>query len=53
MKTTLIGALLAGATAISTYQTNGGNLADWKLYAIPVLLAVLGYLAKDANPSKS
>jgi uncharacterized membrane protein len=47
MKTTILGALLAGVTALATYQTNGGNLKDWTLYVVPVLLAILGYVAKD------
>jgi len=48
-KTTMTGALLAGATALATYQANGGSLNDWKLYVVPVLVAVLGYFSKDHN----
>ena len=48
-KTTLIGAAFAAVTFISTYQDNGGNLADWKLWVVPALAAALGYVAKDAG----
>lgn len=48
-RTTIIGALLAGVSFLGIYQSNGGNLADWKQWAIPFLIAVLGYLAKDAG----
>lgn len=50
-KTTIIGALLAAVSAIAIYQQSGGDLADWKQYAIPALLALLGYLAKDTGAS--
>ena len=51
-KTTLIGAAMAAVTALTTFQSNGGNLGDWKLYALPVLTDFLGYFAKDkpTNP---
>jgi hypothetical protein len=52
-RTTLIGAALAAVTAIALYQQSGGDLSDWKQYAIPVLLAFLGYLAKDAGVTGS
>lgn len=48
-KTTIAGAMLAWLTAISVYQTNGGNLSDWKLWAIPAAIAVLTFLTKDAG----
>lgn len=48
-KTTVIGALLAAVTAVATYQANGGDLGDWKLWVLPALLAGLGWLAKDAG----
>ena len=48
-RTTIIGALLAGVSFLGIYQGNGGNLADWRQWAIPFLIAVLGYLAKDAG----
>lgn len=49
MKTTIIGALLAAASAVGTYQANGGDLADWKLYVLPALIAGLSYFTKDAS----
>lgn len=52
-RTTLIGAALAAVSAIALYQQSGGDLSDWKQYAIPVLLAFLGYLAKDAGVTGS
>ena len=48
-RTTLVGASLAGLTFVSQFQSNGGNLADWRLWVIPFLIAVLGYVAKDAG----
>lgn len=48
-KTTLLGAALAVVTFLATYQSNGGNIADWKLWVIPALSAALGYVAKDAG----
>lgn len=50
-KTTIIGALLAAVSAIAIYQESGGDLADWKQYTIPALLALLGYLSKDTGAS--
>ena len=47
--TTLIGAALAAVSFIAQYQTNGGSLDDWKIWAIPALMAALGYVAKDAG----
>ncbi|WP_395741035.1 hypothetical protein [Prosthecobacter sp.] len=52
-RTTIFGALLAGATFLGQFQSNGGNLSDWKLWVIPLLMAVLGYLAKDAGVTGS
>ena len=52
-KTTLLGAALAVVTFLATYQANGGNLADWKLWLIPALSAALGYVAKDAGVTGS
>jgi hypothetical protein len=46
-KTTLIGLALAGLSAIATFQNNGGDLKDWKLYLIPAVIAMLGYFTKD------
>jgi hypothetical protein len=48
-RTTLIGAALAVLEFIGTYQMNGGNLKDWKLWAIPAAILFLGYWAKDKN----
>lgn len=48
-RTTLVGALLAGLSFLAIYQSNGGNLSDWKQWLIPTLIAILGYLAKDAG----
>jgi hypothetical protein len=48
-KTTLHGAVGAAITAVSLYTQSGGNLADWKLYLFPVLIAVFGYVSKDAG----
>lgn len=52
-KTTLTGALLAGLSFLAIYQNNGGNLSDWKQWLIPTLIAVLGYLSKDAGVTGS
>jgi hypothetical protein len=48
-KTTLLGAVGAALTAVTIYVQNGGDLADWKLYAIPALVAAFGYVSKDAG----
>jgi hypothetical protein len=48
-KTTILGAIGAAITAVSLYTQSGGNLADWKLYLFPVLIAVFGYVSKDAG----
>lgn len=48
-KTTITGAVLALLKFLETYQSNGGNLADWKLWIIPAAIAALGYVAKDAG----
>lgn len=48
-KTTIAGALLAGLTAVSVYQSNGGKLDDWKLWTIPAAIAVLTFLTKDSS----
>lgn len=51
MKTTLIGLLAAAAAAIQGIVQQGHAIEDWKTWALPVALAVLGYLAKDAAPT--
>lgn len=48
-KTTLLGAVAAATVAISTYASNGGDLADWKLWVGTIVTALFGYFAKDAN----
>ena len=48
-KTTVIGAVTAAVTAAGTYATNGGNLGDWKLWVLPVLIAAWGVVQKDAG----
>lgn len=48
-KTTLAGALLAGVHSVNIYQTNGGDITDWKLWVLPALVATFGYLTKDAG----
>jgi hypothetical protein len=52
-RTTLIGAALAGLSFLAIYQGNGGDLAHWQQWLIPVTIAVLGYVAKDAGVSGS
>jgi hypothetical protein len=52
-RTTLIGAALAGLSFLSIYQANGGNLAHWQQWAIPLAIAILGYVAKDAGVTGS
>jgi len=48
-RTTLVGAALAALSFLSIYQTNGGDLAHWQQWLIPVAVAALGYVAKDAG----
>lgn len=48
-KTTLLGAAAAAIVAVSTYSTNGGDLADWKLWAGAAVAALFGYFTKDAG----
>jgi len=52
MKTTLIGLLAAVAAAIQGIVQQGHSIDDWKTWVLPVTLAVLGYLAKDAAPTQ-
>jgi hypothetical protein len=52
-RTTLIGAALAGLSFLAIYQGNGGDLAHWQQWLIPVTIAILGYVAKDAGVSGS
>lgn len=50
-KTTFLGAAVAGLMWLQLYQQNGGNLSDWKQWAIPCAIAILGVVAKDYNVS--
>lgn len=52
MKTTIIGLLAAAAAALQNTVQNGASLTDWKTWILPVALAALGYLAKDASATK-
>lgn len=52
MKTTLLGLLAAAAAAIQTVVQQGGSIQDWKTWILPVVLALLGYAAKDSTPVK-
>lgn len=52
MKTTIIGLLAAAAAAIQSTVQGGAQLTDWKTWILPATLAALGYIAKDATPSK-
>ena len=52
MKTTLIGLLAAAAAALQNIVQQGHAIEDWKTWALPVTLAILGYLAKDATPAQ-
>ena len=52
-RTTIIGALLAGLSFLAIYQQNGGSLSNWQQWLIPALIAVLGYVAKDAGVTGS
>lgn len=47
-QTTIAGALLAALIAIQE-SAKGGDLTDWKLWALPASIALLGFVAKDAN----
>ncbi len=46
-KSTLLGALMAGLSYLTIYQTNGGDLSEWKLWLIPFGIATLGAVTKD------
>lgn len=50
MKTTILGLLCAAAAAIQSVVQQGHDITDWKTWILPVALALLGYLAKDATP---
>jgi hypothetical protein len=51
-KSTLLGAALAGADVLVTcLSVDGFDVADWKSYLRPVLLAALGFVVADAKKS--
>lgn len=52
-RTTFVGAALAVLTVIASHTEGGASLTDWKTYLIPALLALFGYLAKDAGVTGS
>jgi hypothetical protein len=49
-KTTIAGILGAIAYALVSVLQAGNSLEDWKTYLVPVAIAALGHLAKDAVP---
>ena len=49
-QTTICGALLAGLMVIAEKQ-QGSDLTDWKEWIVPVAIAVIGFLARDAGRS--
>lgn len=49
-KTTIAGALLAGLTVLGQVS-DGQSLDDWRNWILPVSLAVIGFLARDADKS--
>jgi len=46
-KTTIVGAILAAIVAIQPIVETG--VIDWKKVALAALIAVMGYVAKDAD----
>lgn len=50
-KTTLIGGALALLAFLDIYQRDGGDLANWRQWVIPALLALFGAVCKDFNVS--
>lgn len=48
-KTTLFGCIGAALSFLALYQQNGGDFKDWKLYLIPLIIAVFGAVSKDHN----
>lgn len=49
MKTTIIGLLAASAAALQSILQQGAKIEDWKTWVLPVTLAALGYLSRDAT----
>jgi hypothetical protein len=48
-KTTIIGLVGAALTFLGTYQQNGGDLKDWKLWIFHLAIALFGVYSKDHN----
>ena len=48
MKTTTLGLMAAGASALQTSLIAGASLMDWKSWIFPLFIALLGYHSKDA-----
>lgn len=46
-RTTVVGALLAIAVAVQPFATTG--VFEWKQMLIPALIALLGFISKDAG----
>ena len=53
MKTTLAGIAAAALYALQDILQRGAKIEDWKTWIVPVALAALGYLAKDAAPKNN
>ena len=47
-QSTIIGALLAAVVVIESTVNRGADIADWKTWILPALIAALGFVAKDA-----
>lgn len=50
LQLTIAGALLAGLYVLQDVQLQGACLSDWRTYAVPVAIAVLGYVLKPSTP---
>ena len=49
-KTTIAGAVMAGIEVLARVS-NGHDLTEWRNWILPVALAVIGFLARDADKS--
>lgn len=49
--TTLIGVILAGLEMLKNYNDGELSFENWQSWIIPVLIAMLGFLARDVNKS--
>ena len=49
-KTTIAGAILAGVDVLAKVSS-GETLDDWRNWILPVALAVIGFLSRDADKS--